>query len=851
MKKFIKKTLAGLIAGVMAVSSMPFAALTVQAADSTEKAYVKEHIADFTGYTGTAKYTYNGTEASSYYSNLLYTDGAFNDNTSQSDSDNMHGKLYINDNVVLMYDGKNDTILPVVERAWTTSKFAAAAIYYSGSLIEDSTTSSSWQLNENWLGGQQTYSEWPTGTNSYPSSNISYGSGLDIRDGSAYIFKNKLYYKGTSSTDSYYEKFNNSIKLKIKAYYYSSKSKDIDVTNSTSNVYVVNYKLIADKIGDMQAAYKAIQTTGEDKYCTDALENFYQAAYKVMTLNPNTYSYDKGVETAVQSVANAIKDVVENYLGTATTEPTKHTYSYAQNNEDTHTVTCSNTKCTYSTTEAHDFNGDTCSKCGYAKKTTYTFVNAEGTTVGTVEATSAAEALQTVPENTETKYEYVDNTNHNKTTYSWPSASEVTGTTITEKSSTVSEEHSYGETPQVCKYCGEYIFDTSSYDSALAEAKEKVTNTDKKYTTGSIEALDTIIAEVEADRKNVKTQAQLDALTTKLAVAIANLAVASNTVTFYTVDANTSEEKQVDSTTLAYGATYTANAGANVKQWVVKTDEKNTYTKLNTFDSSVDVIVTKNVSIYAYLSNEDTSATSSKVTFLGKNNQVVAIKYVKSGETLLTSTVEIPEIPFYSAGTWSEESITGDGNEYTVKASYTYLLGATNCTVNFVEGNDVTWHKDYSYDSYVYLTKADKSKKYALYSDKDCTNLLTYLDGIDFYAPKTSAVYVKEYTEAAQAAVAVTGSFSDKTTSKKYANFNCKFYLPEGATAVEWGLEVQLANGKYAKVKGETKSERNEYTIRLGTSSATSISGRAYLVYSLGGVNHTINSGDFTTVQLN
>ena len=28
MKKFIKKTIAGLIAGVMAVSSMPFAALT-------------------------------------------------------------------------------------------------------------------------------------------------------------------------------------------------------------------------------------------------------------------------------------------------------------------------------------------------------------------------------------------------------------------------------------------------------------------------------------------------------------------------------------------------------------------------------------------------------------------------------------------------------------------------------------------------------------------------------------------------------------------------------------------------------------------------------------------------------
>ena len=762
MRKIIKKTLAGLIAGVMAVSSMPFAALTVQAADSTEKAYVKANIESFAAYTGTAKYTYNGTEASSYYSNVLYDDGAFNDGTSQSDSDNMHGKLYINDNVVLMYDGTNKTILPVVERAWTTSQFLAAAIYYSGSLVEDSTTSASWELSDNWIGGYQTYNEWPTGTGSYPSSSISYGSGVKLDTSDNYIFKNKLSYKGSSS-DNYYEKFNNSIKLKIKAYYNSSKSKDIDVTNTTSNVYVVNYKPIADAISSIKSTYNTIQSTGEDKYCTDALENFYKAAYKVMTLNPNEYSYSTGVEKAVQDVANDIKNVVDNYLTTASTEPTKHSFKYAKNDADTHTVTCEN--CDYTTTEAHDFDENgICTKCEYDKS----------------------------------------------------------------------------------------ALDTSNYDTQLAIVKGIAENKDEKYTTDSITALKQIIDTVEAERENVTTQEELDALTKILMESTCDLAIAKNTVTFYTVAAGSTSPTEVDTQTLAYGTTYTANANANVKQWIVTTDKSNTSTKLNTFDSNVDVIVTKDVSIYAYLSDEDTSEASSKVTFLGKNNQVVAIRYVAAGEKFETSKVDVPEIPFYKGSDWDTASITGDGNEYTVKATYTYLLGAKTCQVNLVgEDGTVTWTKYYSYDSYVYLSTADKSQKYALYSDEACSKLLTYIDGVDFYAPKTEKVYVKAYIGESEPTVAVTGSFSTSTSTKNYANFNCKFYLPADATVVEWGLEVKVGDGQYAKVKAESKSERNEYTVKIGTKvdgGVTSIEGRAYLVYKYNGVTYTINSGDLTTV---
>ena len=193
----------------------------------------------------------------------------------------------------------------------------------------------------------------------------------------------------------------------------------------------------------------------------------------------------------------------------------------------------------------------------------------------------------------------------------------------------------------------------------------------------------------------------------------------------------------------------------------------------------------------------------------------------------------------------------GDGNEYTVKASYTCKQTSDFCTVHFGD-----WSKAYAYDSYVYLPNTVAGTKYALYSDKQCTKLLTVLDGVDFYAPKTSDIYVKAYDAEATVSIAVTGSFAEKDVEagKKYANFNCKFYLPDGTDAIEWGVQVKSPDGtKTANVKGEKLSERNEYTVRFGTSSSsvTSITGRAYLVYVQDGVKKTIYSPEFVTVNLN
>lgn len=725
MKKFIKKTIAGLIAGVMAVSSMPFAALTAQAADSPEKTYVKSNIESFTGYTGGGKYTYNGTDLSNgytdYYSNILYDDGVFTDSDFTTAND-VKGKFFVNSNVVLMYDGINNTILPVVLSMGSNDKYRCADFV-------DYRADSNWTFKEEWKGATTNdWSAWPTSSSS--SIRISYDSNTNLfLDKNTYYMRNKLYYNGSGDTTKYYDdysKANNQLKLNMSHHSnYWTDNKTVrytDIYDKDANIYVVNYKPIAEKIDAMKAVYAEIKANGEENYAEADLNAFYQAAYKVMSLNPNSYKYSTGVAAAVQAAGDDIADVVNNYLTTATTKLTK-----------------------------------------------------------------------------------------------------------------------------VVK------LDTSAYDAALKEAEAKALNPNNRYTADSINALKAVIDSVKIDRENVKTQDQLNALVTRLQEANNSVVQAKFNVVFVTVGLDSTTENEKFNDYIEYGKTYNADAGANVKKWVVTTDNGNTSTVIDNFDQKASFVITKDAKIYAYLSGEDSSKTSSKVTFLGRHNQVVAIRYVADGKTLETKDVDAPSIPFYKFENWDVASVKGDGNEYTVKASYTCNQVSDFCTVHFGD-----WSKAYAYDSYVYLPNTVSGTRYALYSDEQCTKLLTVLDGVDFYAPKTSNIYVKAYDAEAKASIAVTGSFAEKDVKagKNYANFNCKFYLPDGTDAIEWGVEVLSPDGtRTAKVKAEKLSERNEYTVRFGTeigSKVTSIKGRAYLVYVQDGVKKTIYSSDeYVTVNLN
>ncbi len=735
MKKFVKKTIAGLIAGVMAISSMPFATLTAQAADSPEKTYVKSNIESFTGYTGTASAPTTNWYGNPEVANALYVSPEY------SDTSNYVSKTYKNsDGQKYKFMGYKDVVLlNTTTPAYFPVTFEEQGLTnYSGTAKREydyiATTTNGFQTKDNWV----ECSDWHTYTAKNggitASGDINYnntttGSSMGyavMSKNTSRDFRNKVYLnQGEGNVFQYYDKYD-SISFDIRLdYYYSywsfgSGTKTDTLQNQllqgvtyeeNKTVYVVNYKPIAEKISAMKDVYADIKANGEENYAEADLNAFYQAAYKVMTLNPNSYAYSTNVEKAVQDAGNAIKDVVDHYLTTATTKLTK-----------------------------------------------------------------------------------------------------------------------------VIK------LNTEAYDSALTEAEEKAKNTDGKYTTESINALKTEIASVKTERENVKTQAQLEALTTRLLTAISNLVQTKFTVEFVKIGTDGSKVEE-PATTVNYGEPFPANAGANVKGWIVYTNGGKTKTRLNTLDQAVSVVITEDTKIEAYLSGEEATTNSSKVTFLGRHNQIIAIKYVAENQTPDTSGVEAPKVPFYEFKNW-DVSKTSDGKEYTVKAVYTCTQAENDkCIVHF-NGKE----KAYTYNSYVYLFGADKNTKYALYDEND--KLLVALDGVDFYTPQRKHIYVKEYTGAVEANVAVMGSFATKKDGENTAVYNCKFSLPADAKAVSWGVAIKFDDGSVKKFSIKEKSKRNEYSANVkAPATIKKVTAAAYVTYKQGETEETKMS-DFVTVDL-
>ncbi len=771
---------------------------------TTVKQYVKNNISSFNGYTGTAKYTYNGTDLSNsysdYYSNLLYDDGKFEDNTNPPTHSKggvkCQGKLYINHDVVLMYDGINETVLPVVATAYANNTFR-----FIDCICDISTEK--WELKENWKGSAGSWSEWPTSTSELPKTKTKQEN---FRINSESEFRNKLKYNSTGNTTDYYEQFsptNNQIKFSLG--YHSSYFTDtheinyFDIYDPDSTVYVVNYQPIADKITAMKNVYNTIMSNGEDKYCADYLENFYKAAYKVMTLNPNRYSYSSGVATAVKNVAGDIEDVVTNYLTTATTEPLKHTEVTVDGKE----ATCTETGLTA---------GKKCSHCGV------TLV-----------------AQTTIPATGhEYTYTYVDKTHHTK---------KCTRGDFEEQ-----EEHTLG-TDGKCTVCKGTVIDYSAWNKAAEESASILISGGNTYTPESFNEYSALTTQAGELRNSATTQAEVDKATAMLLSAQTVLRKRSVTVTLQKVGAN-GNPTPITTYERDYGTELEIDLATadptikNVEKWTVSTDNGATTTKLSSTDTKLTLYVTKSATVTVYELDEPTDSETvkySKVVFLGKNGVVVDIKYVKQDDTKTPAElgVTVPTVPFYTSDGWDNESITGTGKTIYVRAKYTASTKEEDvCNVHFGE-----WSRKYSYDSFVRPDGIDPSKQYALASDAEGKNILTYLEGVEFYAPKTSNIYVVEVSERV-AKTGITGHFADKDDTYRWATYNCKFYLPKDCTAIEWGLEVAVGKQKQL-IKAEYLSKGNEYTVNARVkkdSTLHSVTCRSYVTYKQGNETKTIYS---------
>lgn len=796
MKKMFKKSIAMLIAVLMVISAMPFTAITASAADSAEKSYVKANIASFNGFTGTSNYTYNGTDLSSgysdYYSNIVYDDGEFLDGDLTINND-VRVKAFINSNVVLLYDGKNDTILPVVGDALKTANNSGTGQkYFKQIRVRTDTTGNFWELKEDWKGNSGTWNAWPTSSDMTVSYNNA-NSQFYMNKYSEYLFRNKLYYKGSSNTSTYYDAFTpSSNKIEFTSVHaqwgIGEGNRDTNFGDSNSNVYVINYKPILDKIDLMKQVYNSIQSNGEDKYCTDYLENFYKAAYKVMTLNPNNYPYSSGVESAVQSAAGAIKDVVDNYLTTATTEPTKHTLVDIPGKD----ATCGTAGLTV---------GKKCSHCNTV--------------------TVAQTEIPATGNHTYGKAEYVNEIQHKY-------VCSVCGDVKT-------EDHNFVDGK--CTECGYSALDLTAYNAARTVLFNRLSHDKDKYTEESFAKYQDAVKPYTGEQ-SFNSQDEVNAATAAIVSADVLLQKKNVTITFVV-------QKEEDGTftetptPAEWGQSVNLDTKSNyVSKWTITVN--GVTSKIDSNATAIDHIATEDAKITAYVTDEQPDTKYSKVTFYGKNNAIVAIKYVAADTPYSTSDVPVPAIPFYKASGWDKDTIVADGSDITVRATYVpNAVPENKCGIHFMGAT-----KYYNYDSYVYLFNADKNKKYAMYADEAGNEFITYFDGVDFYAPRRDNLYIKEVPDTSvmtQGTIGFTGSYKQDTTS----SFNVKFWLPNGADLIETGVDsvVKYPNGKVASYHDRaTKfSERNEYTFSAKFSdSQKAIEFKPYLTYKKDGTITTV-----------
>lgn len=825
MKKFIKKTIAGLIAGVMAVSSMPFVALADEYSDFNT---MKSQMASFTAYQPSAHGSFSGdaeyTNYEDHYKGLVYAEDVKDYSATGSvllgskyvigigGSASNYSNLYFPTSVAL-YTGSNEITVPIMISTSTaqsgtwTANFRPHAGVISGDGL--SFVNSTWNgkdekkgsSNNCYTNGNQTSNlpamnfMWTINQTSYTlNTTASQGVNKNIDPGygiNAEIFANKV--KVTPSFDNNTtvtsKSYNPSIRFYVTAGdldYDSNKYIDL---NSSDAVTVINYQPYLNKLATVKSDVASLNATK----CTAAsLKTYVDACNEFLKIDPSTYAYSSDTTTAVNSLVGAMNKAMTDYDSAKS-----------------------------------------------ALKYTYTFVKADGSQT-IVEAENDVKALEAnkTPNTASTPKTYAGENQHKWTEYTWPET--ATNYTFTEQATEKSEACNVVDNK--CTECGNVFLDLDAWNKAAEESKAILTLGPSTYTPASFNEYNELYKSAVKERQNATTQEAVDKATAMLLSAKAVLCKQSLTVTFVYV--NDSKEETHETKTVSYGATYDAVSNKNVDKWTVSTDDGATTTRLNTYDKTVSIVVTKDVVIRAFQTDEEQTETSSKVTFYGKNNVVVAVRYVAKGTPLETNTVGVPEIPFYNKGKWDKETVTGTGSDISVKAVYETTQAEDElCGVHYdgFEGGV----KKYSYDSYVYLTGADTTKKYALYSDEARTKLLTILDGVDFYAPKTSDIYVGEYTGEDKASIGITGSFNQRTETTKSAVYNCKFYLPKNATVVEYGLEVTL-NGKTARVKAESKSERNEYSISLNapitSTSITAVDGRAYVTYTLNGKTTTIYS---------
>lgn len=825
MKKMFKKSIAMLIAVLMVISAMPFTAITAFADTASDKAYIKENYKNGAPEyaTTTTTYTHTLSNHSDYMKNIIVSgnyDQRANDTYDQFDSTTnrfnfaSHGV----DSLIAIYDTDNaDIRIPVAVEAKEGNAGNNVNIYIGFDHVsldnggQFSLGNSTWKRANSWT------DYYDNNDNSHDFSSDRNGNvdrAENTANGRFLIVKRN--WAGSQSQESKQWKnyikftpdsaFNNNYYASLTTLQYnvqfdatlnwttwgSSSNYNKSTAGATVNYKVINYAPLK-KIMNSQELKDTFEKVyaNESNYNSADVAKYYAAVAKLFRFNLT----DGLTVDTVSTKAAEMKSLVDNYNAV----------------KDIKEI----------------------------PKYTYTFVKADGTKA-TVEAQDDSKAYSwavtegNVPNTKTTDKEQFDDSQHKWTEYSWPTT--ATNYTFTEVGTDKFEKHNieHGK----CTICGYVAFDLTAYDAASQVVFINFSTEKDKYTEESLDKYRKAVLPHINKQNDFTSQDEVNAATA--AIVSAEVLLQKKSVTIKFVVQKEDGTPTVTDIPVDWGKTEHLDTQSNyVSKWTITVNDVTS--KIDSNASAIDHVATENATITAYVSNDETETVKySKVTFLGKNSAVVGIKYVAVGATVDTNTLlTVPAIPFYENGNWDKAEIKADGSDITVRATYVPKAGDENkCGIHF---NGET--KYYNYDSYVYLFNADKNKKYAMYADADETELITYFDGVDFYAPRRDNLYIKEVTDtsAMTATIGFTGSYKQDATS----SFNVKFWLPEDATLIETGVDL-VAKYPDGKVKSAhdraTKfSERNEYTYSAKFSnSQKTIEFKPYLTYMKDGVKTTV-----------
>lgn len=689
----------------------------------------------------------------------------------------------------------------------------------------------------------------------------------------------------------------------------------------TASYYLLDCEELMNVYSRVKQEYEYIKSE-EDKCTEDSVLAYYQAVSNLIGFKLDGYdlSTDANLQTCASDISNVvsayntaynnIKHVVTVYYGDGRVQTTymkkgeKITITgnnfLLKNSDPISNGNNQHRKYAFLGSE-FDLDGITIDGSQYEFYEPYTLVNCSGGTATCVTKAVCATC--------HAEYGTVDSNNHvNKTHYDEVPATCTTGGhsaydvcddchTVIDKTdykalghdyeytynnySTHTKKCSRGDIEAVeeahtddgtghCQYCRHVLLDTSALDSAKAQAENilNVGNADGKYVADTYQNLSDVYNRI----KNVvpTTEDDVNSLAAELLTAISSLISSSVKITFTTKSHNGTTVGNAEVIDKKYGDTVELTVSdGDVEKWEIvnregKDNEVVSYVR--TGENTLSLVVTENISVTAHLAENSPSPQNiTKVVFMGRNNNLVAIKYLEPGKSFATSDVAIPAIPFYKAVDWDKTVVTGleNGGEITVRAQYNFNVAdadAHKCGIHFV--NFVDGVRNYNYDSFVKLND-DKHTYYGMYSEsvdgltseEAKTKFLTYFKTDEFYAPHNRDIYVYALDSApTTASVGVTGSYHVSDDTNNVAAFNCKFFVPEGATVAEWGIKA-TANGKVYNFKSNNKTSRNEYTFKVNVAKVTgigSVLAKAYIIYfDANGDRITLLSNNEVAVNFN